>query len=205
MASKFQNRLVGTIVIVAVGVIVLPILLDGNKKYNETEFAAIPLVPKASDEYEIEPIAPINPKPLATSSASAAEAMISEATSDSKAKSADSLSAQQQAKPKPAVKVEKPALVPEHITKLNEKTQAPQALAYVIQLAVLKNAAKVEEIIAKLRLSGYQVYTEPSLPMNGQLTRIFVGPNASRDKLQSSLSELKDLTGLQGQIRGYKP
>ncbi|WP_032114694.1 SPOR domain-containing protein [Candidatus Arsenophonus nilaparvatae] len=202
MASKFQNRLVGTIVIVAVGVIVLPILLDGNKKYNETEFAAIPLVPKASDEYEIEPIAPINPKPLAASSA---EAMISEATSDSKAKSADSLSAQQQAKSKPAVKVEKPALVPEHITKSNEKTQAPQARAYVIQLAVLKNAAKVEEIIAKLRLSGYQVYTEPSLPINGQLTRIFVGPNASRDKLQSSLSELKDLTGLQGQIRGYKP
>jgi len=202
VASKFQNRLVGTIVIVAVGVIVLPILLDGNKKYNETEFAAIPLVPKASDEYEIEPIAPINPKPLAASSA---EAMISEATSDSKAKSADSLSAQQQAKSKPAVKVEKPALVPEHITKSNEKTQAPQARAYVIQLAVLKNAAKVEEIIAKLGLSGYQVYTEPSLPINGQLTRIFVGPNASRDKLQSSLSELKDLTGLQGQIRGYKP
>uniref|UniRef100_A0A3B0MER0 Cell division protein DedD n=1 Tax=Arsenophonus endosymbiont of Trialeurodes vaporariorum TaxID=235567 RepID=A0A3B0MER0_9GAMM len=205
MASKFQNRLVGTIVIVAVGVIVLPILLDGNKKYNETEFAAIPLVPKASDEYEIEPIAPINPKPLAISSASAAEAMISDATSDAKAKSADSLSEQQQAKSKPAVKVEKPVLVPEHITKSNEKTQAPQARAYVIQLAVLKNAAKVEEIIAKLRLSGYQVYTEPSLPINGQLTRIFVGPNASRDKLQSSLSELKDLTGLQGQIRGYKP
>ncbi|CAA2930057.1 Cell division protein DedD [Arsenophonus endosymbiont of Bemisia tabaci Q2] len=75
----------------------------------------------------------------------------------------------------------------------------------LFSLAVLKNAAKVEEIIAKLRLSGYQGYTEPSLPINGQLTRIFVGPNASRDKLQSSLSELKDLTGLQGQIRGYKP
>lgn len=31
MASKFQNRLVGTIVLVALGVIVLPGLLDGNK------------------------------------------------------------------------------------------------------------------------------------------------------------------------------
>ncbi|EAS4517614.1 TPA: cell division protein DedD, partial [Salmonella enterica] len=29
MASKFQNRLVGTIVLVALGVIVLPGLLDG--------------------------------------------------------------------------------------------------------------------------------------------------------------------------------
>ncbi|CAA2930058.1 Cell division protein DedD [Arsenophonus endosymbiont of Bemisia tabaci Q2] len=142
MASKFQNRLVGTILIVAVGVIVLPILLDGNKKYNETEFAAIPLVPKASDEYEIEPIAPINPKPLQTSSASAAEAMISEATSDSKAKSADSLSAQQQGKFKPAVKVEKPVLVPKHITKSNEKTQVPQARAYVIQFGSTEKCSK---------------------------------------------------------------
>lgn len=31
MASKFQNRLVGTIVLVALGVIVLPGLLDGQK------------------------------------------------------------------------------------------------------------------------------------------------------------------------------
>ncbi|HGJ5874273.1 MULTISPECIES: cell division protein DedD [Arsenophonus] len=205
MASKFQNRLVGTIVIVAVGVIILPVLLDGNKKYNETEFAAIPLVPKASDEYEIEPIAPINPKPLVTPSESAAQAMISAAISDSKAKIADSQSTQQQTKSKAAAKVEKSALEPEQNTKSNEKTQAPQGRAYVIQLGVLKNAAKVEEIIARLRLSGYQVYTEPTIPVNGQLTRIFIGPNASREKLQSSLPELKDLTGLQGQIRSYKP
>ncbi len=39
MASKFQNRLAGAIVLVAVGVIVLPALLDGDKKYNENEFA----------------------------------------------------------------------------------------------------------------------------------------------------------------------
>ena len=205
MASKFQNRLVGTIVIVAVGVIVLPVLLDGNKKYNETEFAAIPLVPKPSDEYDIEPIAPINPKPQATLSESAAEAMISEAISNSQTQLTDNHSSQQQTKPEPEAKNEKPALVLEYTTKTSDESKAPQARAYVIQLGVLKNAAKVEEIIARLRLSGYQVYTEPAKPVNGQLTRIFIGPNVSREKLQSSLPELKDLTGLQGQIRIYKP
>ncbi|MHA6385243.1 hypothetical protein ACX3V1_21505, partial [Escherichia coli] len=43
MASKFQNRLVGTIVLVALGVIVLPGLLDGQKKHYQDEFAAIPV------------------------------------------------------------------------------------------------------------------------------------------------------------------
>lgn len=37
MASKFQNRLVGTIVLVALGVIVLPGLLDGQKKHYQDE------------------------------------------------------------------------------------------------------------------------------------------------------------------------
>lgn len=32
MASKFQSRLVGTIVLVAIGVIVLPDVLDGKKR-----------------------------------------------------------------------------------------------------------------------------------------------------------------------------
>ncbi|EDS5547632.1 cell division protein DedD, partial [Salmonella enterica subsp. enterica serovar Paratyphi A] len=52
MASKFQNRLVGTIVLVALGVIVLPGLLDGQKKHYRDEFAAIPLVPKPGDRDE---------------------------------------------------------------------------------------------------------------------------------------------------------
>lgn len=52
MASKFQNRLVGTIRLVALGVIVLPGLLDGQKKHYQDEFAAIPLVPKAGDRDE---------------------------------------------------------------------------------------------------------------------------------------------------------
>jgi len=52
VASKFQNRLVGTIVLVALGVIVLPGLLDGQKKHYQDEFAAIPLVPKPGDRDE---------------------------------------------------------------------------------------------------------------------------------------------------------
>ena len=59
MASKFQNRLVGTIVLVALGVIILPGLLDGQKTLSD-EFAAIPLVPKAGDrdEPDMMPAAP---------------------------------------------------------------------------------------------------------------------------------------------------
>lgn len=60
MASKFQNRLMGTVILVALGVILLPSLLDGNKQSYQDEFAAIPLVPKPGDPQEIDVIAPLN-------------------------------------------------------------------------------------------------------------------------------------------------
>ncbi|CAK8741884.1 Cell division protein DedD [Sodalis praecaptivus] len=81
--------------------------------------------------------------------------------------------------------------------------QAPKGQAWVVQLGALKNADKVSEIVAKLRLSGYRVYTSPSAPVQGQITRIFVGPDASKEKLQSALGELNQLSGLNGQLRPY--
>ncbi|MBT0730963.1 cell division protein DedD [Rosenbergiella nectarea] len=59
MASKFQNRMAGTIILVALGVIILPGLLDGKKKHYHEEFAAIPLVPKPGDQLNDEMVPPV--------------------------------------------------------------------------------------------------------------------------------------------------
>ncbi|MFB2735459.1 cell division protein DedD [Shewanella mangrovisoli] len=47
MSSQFHNRLVGTVVLVALGVIFLPDILDGKKDRQEEQFAEIPLRPAA--------------------------------------------------------------------------------------------------------------------------------------------------------------
>ncbi|MFP3014629.1 MAG: cell division protein DedD [Arsenophonus sp.] len=207
MSSKFQNRLIGAIVIIAVTVIVFPILFDGNKKYNETKFSAIPLMPESRDTYEIEPIAPINIKSLKSSLKSMPETIISDIISDFKDKSGDNIFVEHKKNSKLPIEIKKLVLsASEQTTKLNNSAKVPHGrFAYVIQLGALKNASKVKEIIIRLRLSGYNVYTEPLLPINGQITRIFINLNATKEKLHYNLSELKDLTGLQGQIHGYKP
>ncbi|WP_338885019.1 cell division protein DedD [Xenorhabdus sp. TH1] len=223
MASKFQNRLVGTIVLVALGVIVLPMIFDGDKKYNENQFAAIPLVPKPGDEEDIDSIPPLTQNMPSTPPEGAAQAMQSQEQEPdiemlSRPSPAEPITAplvtvtpepkkvesspQEKAGTKPEPRVESK---PETKPKPEPTEQAPQAAAYVVQLGALKNADKVDEIVARLRLSGHQVYTVPSSPVQGQLTRIYVGPNASRQVLESILPELKELTGLQGQIKNYKP
>ena len=223
MASKFQNRLVGTIVLVALGVIVLPGLLDGQKKHYQDEFAAIPLVPKPGDRDEPDMLPTATQALPAQPPEGAAEEV---RAGDAAAPSLDSSRlavngngdleqippAAELPKPKP---VEKPKPKPQPVTEQVAATPPPNAApeaqpapvgkAYVVQLGALKNADKVNEIVASLRGAGYRAYTSPSTPVQGKITRILVGPEASKDKLKNSLGELKQLSGLSGVVMGYTP
>lgn len=223
MASKFQNRLVGTIVLVALGVIVLPGLLDGQKKHYQDEFAAIPLVPKPGDrdEPDMLPTAtqalPAQPPEGAAEEVRAGDAAAPSLDSSRLAVNGNGDLEQipptaEPLKPKP---VEKPKPKPQPVTEqvavtpppkaAPEEQPAPVGKAYVVQLGALKNADKVNEIVASLRGAGYRAYTSPSTPVQGKITRILVGPEASKDKLKGSLGELKQLSGLSGVVMGYTP
>ncbi|WP_233967349.1 cell division protein DedD [Pectobacterium polaris] len=249
MASKFQNRLVGTVILVALGVIVLPGLLDGKKKHYEDEFASIPLIPKPGDSNEMEALPALNPSLPSQPPEGAEAAMQNSAEAEAaEARSSASSTAPEtttqtppsshsgtnapamtappvvverppvqtpvpvtpKPQPKPEVKPEvkpKPEPRPEPKPEVKPETQptpqAPVGQAYIVQLGALKNADKVNEIVAKLRLSGYRAYTVPSTPVSGEITRIYVGPDASKQKLESSLGELKQLSGLSGQVRAH--
>ncbi|CAJ0995081.1 cell division protein DedD [Sodalis praecaptivus] len=238
MASKFQNRLVGTIILVALGVIILPGLLDGKKKHYQDEFAAIPLVPKPGDSDELDAMPPASQQLPSQPPEGAGEAVeqssrpansgqpaapLPDAASGSRQPETlappqmkTTLPAPVKPEPKPVARPESKPLAKPQAPKVEApKTpapkpdngpaaeQAPKGQAWVVQLGALKNADKVSEIVAKLRLSGYRVYTSPSAPVQGQITRIFVGPDASKEKLQSALGELNQLSGLNGQLRPY--
>lgn len=228
MASKFQNRLVGTIILVALGVIVLPGLLDGQKKHYQDEFAAIPLVPKPGDSDEPD-LLPESPQALPSQPpAGAAEEMRAGAAvppglnngviPNAGSAGADEVpAALEQPQPpvqeKPKTKpVDKPQPKPAADNQTGQPTKtekpadkAPTGQAYVVQLGALKNADKVNEIVGKLRGAGLKVYTSPTTPVQGKITRILVGPDASKDTLKSSLGDLNSLSGLNGVVRNYSP
>lgn len=226
MASKFQNRLVGTIVLVALGVIVLPGLLDGQKKHYQDEFAAIPLVPKAGDRDEPDMLpAATQALPAQPPEGAAEEVRAGDAAAPTldptrlaanNGADIDQIPVQPDPpKPKPADKPQpKPARdkASEQLAAASETPPAkpvaedkpaPTGKAYVVQLGALKNADKVSEIVSKLRGAGYRVYTSPSTPVQGKITRILVGPDASKDKLKGSLGELNQLSGLNGVVMNY--
>ena len=242
MASKFQNRLVGTVILVAVGVIVLPGLLDGQKKHYKEEFAAIPLVPKPDDQQDSEMVPPVTQSlpaqpPEGAGNAVSSSGKTTAAAEQGRAKPTEESEPAvvtpppvhqptpvkpkpvEQPKPKPVEQPKpKPVEQPKPKTVEPPKTveqpkqaetpkaaepSAPAGQAYVVQLGALKNASKVNEIVAQLRLSGYRAFTVPSTPVQGQITRIYVGPDASKAKMQSAVGELKSISGLGGVVKPY--
>ncbi|HHT0496187.1 TPA: cell division protein DedD [Raoultella planticola] len=225
MASKFQNRLVGTIVLVALGVIILPGLLDGQKKHYQDEFAAIPLVPKPGDRDEPDMLpAATQALPAQPPEGAAEEVRAGDAAAPSldpsripvNSNSFDDVQEpvvapkpQPKPQPQPPKPVEKPQPQQQTVAQTPPakpaEIPAPTGKAYVVQLGALKNADKVNEIVGKLRSSGFKVYTSPSTPVQGKITRILVGPDTSKDKLKGQLGDLKQISGLSGVVMGYSP
>lgn len=46
MASQLQNRIVGSVILIALAVIILPELFDGKPQQKQESFEAIPLQPE---------------------------------------------------------------------------------------------------------------------------------------------------------------
>ncbi|EJE3287436.1 TPA: SPOR domain-containing protein [Vibrio alginolyticus] len=194
MASKFQSRLVGTIILVAVGVIVLPDVLDGKKLHYKEEFASIPIKPELDSDVEnFEILEPVEDD--ITLPDSPVEAVVQERENAQVAVS----------EPEP-VPTSKPEVIkqPEQVEvvtrPVQEKNQYEDS-AWIIQLMALKNHENAVALVADLQKRGYQAHTKKE----NEFTRVIVGPDVSKSKLERQVQELQKITGSKGQLLKFKP
>lgn len=71
--------------------------------------------------------------------------------------------------------------------------------SWIIQVGVFSNAENAKSLANRLRSAGYTATTVRS----GSLTRVVVGPDVSRDKLQSQLSGINRAAGTSGRVIPY--
>ncbi|MCG6312728.1 SPOR domain-containing protein, partial [Vibrio vulnificus] len=153
MASKFQSRLVGTIILVAVGVIVLPDVLDGKKLHYKEEFASIPIKPELDSDVEnFEILEPVEDD--ITLPDSPVEAVVQERE--------DAQVAVSEPEPAPTSKpevIKQPEQVEVVTRPVQEKNQYEDS-AWIIQLMALKNHENAAALVADLQKRGYQAHTK---------------------------------------------
>ncbi|WP_162046834.1 SPOR domain-containing protein [Vibrio taketomensis] len=176
MASKFQNRLVGTIILVSIGVIVLPDVLDGQKTHYKEDIASIPIKPELDSDVEtFEVLAPEDDS--ASLPPSPVEVVVDAATAPTNEDKVEV--------------VEKP--VPER--------NQYQESAWIIQLMALKNADNAANVVKDLQKRGYQAHTK----LENGFTRVIIGPDVSKTKLERQVGELEKITGSKGRLLKFKP
>ena len=238
----------GTVILVALVVIFLPDLMDGNKlEQKEEAFAKIPLRPElepAKPALQVSAASTLPADHLASQQqASAATQWQVEEIGDTVTLAANQASAAAQAQPatqvaakpepkpvpKPEVVAKKPVEVKKPVeskpqvgqiksmddliaSKMTTQaaTPAPAAAApaqgsWILQLGAFKNADSVNALVGKLRAAGYSAQTSPRTPVQGQINRVFIGPDVSKAKLQGMQSRISQMTGLSGSVVAYNP
>jgi len=177
VASRLQNRIVGSLILVALAVIILPDVLDGKKTEAVEDFETIPLKPDQSASLQ----APTEFEPAPVEVAA-------EQSDEVTADEAPTMDAQKQ--------VQAPKREMKSVTVTGE--------AFVIQLGAFSNRDSVLALQKQLQEKGFAVFIE-SGGSQGQLTKLMVGPDTSKHALEQQLAALKELTGLQGKVLNYKP
>ncbi|WP_394241700.1 SPOR domain-containing protein [Vibrio astriarenae] len=189
MVSKFQSRLVGTIILVAVGIIVLPDLFDGKKLHYKEEVASIPLKPLIDDSPEVfEVLEPMVDEVSLPQAPVEATVGVDEVE----------VELAEQAPPQPIEPEED--LVEVVVNEVPERNQY-QDSAWIIQLVALKNRDNAINLVKDLQNRGYQAHTKEE---NG-FTRVIIGPDVSKSKLEKQVLELEKITGSKGQLLKFKP
>ncbi len=202
MSTPFQNRLVGTVIVAAIAIIFLPDILDGDKKTYQEEFDRIPEAPKVefssknkqfpTEELSKLPKEEINDESALDDLPRVAEKVDEDSSETTTANSTDI--------------IVNPPIESESFSD-DEKplAKAVADTAWVIQLGSFRHQNNVNELVKKLKSSGYQAFTKPIKTKRGTLTKVFVGPELIKSSLEKKIPALRKLTNVEGKIARFSP
>jgi DedD protein len=220
LRQRAKHRLIGAVVLVALGVVGFPLLVDKQPRPMSVDLPidipdknkTKPLsLPQASDLGAAAPSssapasaqAPVkaaekNAEPSKPSPAPALSSVVSPAAS---------LSSQEAIEPKTAVKLE-PKAEAKPVDKASDKStdsgSRAQALLdgkdpakvetrLVIQVGAFDDAKKVSDVRAKLERAGFKTYTQVVDTKDGKRTRVRLGPFATKAEADKAAEKIKKL------------
>ncbi|AJP44375.1 dedD protein [Alteromonas australica] len=202
MSSALKNRLVGTIIIVALAVIFLPDFLDGKKQTNREPFVSIPANPPKKPIVEPEAfptnrVANAAQRPVELEDDVPVDDMLTAEKSADEMGEGKNVTDESTSLPQPveATIEAKNDLASQTVI---DKPQVTEDAGWVIQLGSFRHEKNVKGLLNKLEKAGYRAFSRRIQTSSGPLTKVFVGPDLEKQKLEAALPHLKELTDLKG-------
>jgi DedD protein len=217
LSPALKNRLVGTIIVVAIAVIFLPDLLDGKKESKRDLFVDLPEKPKmkvvkAPSEFDTGKIKQAATRKVEVLSEKAVDednAELKPETSVVDVKIPDEHEALQVATELESSKqsissqtIKTSSLAKQTVVEQDQDKLLAGA-GWVVQLGSFRHQKNVKDLLAQLEKGGYRAFSRPVKTSAGNLTKVFVGPDLDKSKLIKALSHLKQLTNLQGRVTPF--
>jgi DedD protein len=180
LRRRAKNRLIGSAILVLIGVIGFPLLVD-----KQPRPVAVDLPIEIPDKNKVLPLAAppapataVNPAPENASSASASGVVTQAAPADKSPARAESKPA---SKPEPKVEAPKP------------DPKAASEARYVVQVGSFAEEARAREVRARLERAGLKNYTQTVETKEGKRIRVRAGPFASKAEAERAAEKLKKL------------
>lgn len=194
MTATLQNRLVGTIIVVALVVIFLPEILDGEKQHSQPRFEVIPERPQLKEMVLADDFPYQEVEEQAVRQVEIVDEPALDEPRQQVASTSGDLSVNTPTTSNPASAFSEPVMEP--------KKEVVQA-GWVVQLGSFKHQKNVRQLLTKLERAGYRTFTRPVKTSSGTLTKVFIGPDIDKSKLEKAISHLKQVTGLQGRLTPF--
>ena len=197
MNQGAKQRIVGTVVLLALALIILPIIFDGQGSYEAPVTSRIPDTPIISimpEPVQSRPVIVGDTQPIERATATTVnlvEEVVSEIEEVVDIK-------------EPAAEVEiteSQAVFSREVPALSD-TGLPQG--WSVRLGSFSDAENANNLLARLQEAGYKAYTRDISSDQGSLTGVFVGPWLDRGQVNEYQRELQEEFSLAGLVVRYE-
>lgn len=201
MNQGAKQRIVGTVVLLALALIFLPIIFDGQGSYQVPVSSRIPETPVISLLPEPMPSRPVIVGNVETLEEDEPEVITEESPIEELAESEKAPVVVEQ---EPASEVEVTESTAVFTREAPQLSDAGLPQGWVVRLGSFSDSENASKLVARLQGAGYKAYSRPMRSDRGALTGVFVGPWLDRGQVNEYQKKLQEEFSLAGLVVRYE-
>ena len=193
MNQGTKQRIVGTVVLLTLAFIFLPIVFDGQGSYEPAMTSRIPDSPQVSILPE-----PVQSRPIIIAETETEAELASPASNDA---TGAEVPVAVEAAPESVGGTTSEPVFSREVPQL-DRAGLPQA--WVVQLASFADVENARNLLARLQSAGYKAYIRSVVGDQGGRSRVLVGPWVVRARADETQTELQAQFQLAGMVVAYE-
>lgn len=212
MDERLKQRLTGAIVLIALGVIFIPMVLDGPDEAAHKVKVELPPKPEYAFQSRVVPLPP--KAPPASSAGPAVAGPVARGLPDVTVAAGPPASPKpaavappEPAPPAPAPAAPPPAVAPPPKPAIPDAAGPPApkttVVAWVVQVGSFSNAANANKLRADLRKAGFAAFVESEGEGAHKAYKVRIGPETERSSADALKARLEGERKLTAQVRPY--